>query len=75
MISYREYINESKITKDSFIAYDITDPSRNKYSTGFQGKRPFKSEADAKNSFGKDSKDIKVTTIKEFELKFKIKIL
>ena len=71
-------INESigKITKDSFIAYDLTDPKGiHRYGTGYQGKQPFRSKSEAKSSFGRDNEDIVVTTIEKFEKEFKVKIL
>jgi len=77
-MKFKDYLQESKITKDSLIAYDITDPTGiYKFGKGFQKKEPFKNEVDAKSSFGseEDTEDISVMKIKDYEKKFKKKIL
>jgi hypothetical protein len=75
-MTFKEYISESEITKDSLIAYDITHPTKiYRIGTGFQGKVPFKNNVEAKSSFGSDHEDIAVMKISDFEKKFKIKVI
>jgi len=69
MRTFKEFITEAK---ECWIAYDITDPVNiNKYKTGFQGKKRFYSEKEAKKSFGKDNEDITVMKLSDFNKKFK----